>query len=56
MGTGRELRLVHRDLPNAESAERHNEGWTHYTQRLSTAAAGGDPGTDPWANPGATGD
>ncbi|MFI6360206.1 hypothetical protein ACIBJF_48520 [Streptomyces sp. NPDC050743] len=26
----------------------HEEGWTHYTGRLAVAAAGGDPGPDPW--------
>jgi uncharacterized protein YndB with AHSA1/START domain len=46
------LRLIHRDLPNAESAERHRRGWEHYAERLSAAAAGGDPGVDPWATPG----
>ena len=50
-GGGTQLRLVHRDLPNAESAERHSHGWAHYTQRLSAAAAGEDPGADPWADP-----
>lgn len=54
-GSGTQLRLVHRDLPDADSAERHNEGWSHYTQRLSVAAAGGDPGADPWAEPAAGG-
>ena len=52
-GGGTQLRLVHRDLPNAESAERHSYGWSHYTQRLSAAAAGEDPGADAWAEPGA---
>lgn len=52
-GAETRLRLVHRDLPNAESAERHSHGWNHYTQRLSVAAAGGDPGADPWADPDA---
>lgn len=42
------LRLVHRDLPSPESAAAHQEGWTHYTGRLATAAAGGDPGPDDW--------
>lgn len=49
-GDGTQLRLVHRDLPDAESAGRHSEGWAHYTQRLSVVAAGGDPGSDPWAD------
>lgn len=51
-GDGTQMRLIHRDLPNAESAERHRHGWDHYADRLSTAASGGDPGPDPWATPG----
>jgi uncharacterized protein YndB with AHSA1/START domain len=42
------LRLVHRDLPEGEGAG-HEEGWNHFLPRLATAAAGGDPGPDPWA-------
>ncbi|MFF7971326.1 SRPBCC domain-containing protein [Streptomyces sp. NPDC007905] len=42
------LRLVHRDLPSSEACAAHEEGWTHYTGRLAVAAAGGDPGPDPW--------
>jgi uncharacterized protein YndB with AHSA1/START domain len=26
-------------------------GWAHFLARLTIAAAGGDPGPDPWANP-----
>jgi hypothetical protein len=26
----------------------HDEGWNHYLDRLTTAAAGGDPGPDHW--------
>lgn len=44
------LRLVHRDLP-AESQAAHDHGWQHYFERLQTAAAGGDPGADPWSTP-----
>jgi len=56
-GDGTRLRLIHRDLPSAEIGERHRHGWTHYTERLATAATGGDPGADPWATPeGADGD
>lgn len=51
-GDGTRMRLVHRDLPNAESAERHGHGWNHYTARLAAAAAGRDPGPDPWGTPG----
>ena len=47
-GAGTSLRFVHRDLPNAESAESHAHGWDHYLPRLEIAAAGGDPGEDPW--------
>lgn len=45
---GTRLRLTHRDLPSAESARRHAEGWDHYLPRLAGAAAGSDPGRDPW--------
>jgi uncharacterized protein YndB with AHSA1/START domain len=49
---GTRLSLVHRDLPNAEAAERHGHGWDHYLGRLGVAAAGGDPGPDPWRSGG----
>ncbi|MEU9449804.1 SRPBCC domain-containing protein [Streptomyces sp. NPDC048277] len=42
------LRLVHRGLPSPEACAAHREGWTHYTDRLATVAAGGDPGPDDW--------
>ncbi|MGQ0669936.1 MAG: SRPBCC family protein [Actinomycetota bacterium] len=42
------VRLVHRDLPAGAGAA-HSEGWDHYLPRLATAAAGGEPGPDPWA-------
>ena len=29
-------------------AESHATGWDHYLSRLEIAAAGGDPGRDPW--------
>jgi uncharacterized protein YndB with AHSA1/START domain len=45
---GTALRLVHRDLPGAEAAEAHAQGWEHYLGRLAVTAAGGDPGPDPW--------
>ncbi len=51
-GDGTHLRLVHSGLPTEESAERHEHGWRHYTERLAVVAAGGDPGADPWATPG----
>jgi uncharacterized protein YndB with AHSA1/START domain len=50
-GDGTNLRLIHRDLPSAESVERHRHGWEHYAERLATAAAGGDPGPDDFAEP-----
>ncbi len=49
-GDGTVLRLVHKDLPTAESRDRHSEGWNHYMARLETAADGGDPGPDPWVS------
>jgi uncharacterized protein YndB with AHSA1/START domain len=48
-GDGTRLRLVHRDLP-PETAGQHAEGWDHYLERLAQAAAGRDPGADPWAS------
>jgi uncharacterized protein YndB with AHSA1/START domain len=45
-GDGTVLRLVHRDLPGP-ALEAHRWGWDHYTARLASAAAGGDPGPDP---------
>lgn len=45
-GDGTHLRLIHHDLPGAESAEKHGHGWRHYLGRLVIAATGGDPGTD----------
>lgn len=46
-GTNTLIRLRHHGLP-AEAAELHRPGWEHYLTRLQTAAAGGDPGPDPW--------
>jgi len=42
------LRLTHSGLPNAEQCASHTEGWTHYLGRLGAAAAGRDPGRDPF--------
>lgn len=39
------VRLTHRDLP-ADAVGDHTTGWTHYLDRLSIRAAGGDPGLD----------
>jgi uncharacterized protein YndB with AHSA1/START domain len=47
-GDGTSLRFVHRDLPDAEAVASHGHGWDHYLPRLELAAAGGDPGEDPW--------
>jgi uncharacterized protein YndB with AHSA1/START domain len=44
---GTALRFVH-NLPDAESAASHTQGWDHYLPRLELAATGGDPGEDPW--------
>ncbi len=49
-GDGTILRLVHRDLPT-ESRDSHAHGWEHYLDRLAAAAAGRDPGPDPFATP-----
>jgi uncharacterized protein YndB with AHSA1/START domain len=45
---GTRLLFTHRDLPSRESADSHAAGWNHYLERLAVAAAGGDPGPDPW--------
>ena len=42
------LRFRHTDLPSTEAADSHAHGWDHYFERLAAAAAGGDPGVDPW--------
>ena len=47
-GEGTSLRFVHKDLPSAEAVASHAHGWDHYLPRLEFAAAGGDPGEDPW--------
>lgn len=47
-GAGTLLHFRHAGLPSAESADSHAHGWDHYFARLATAAAGGDPGVDPW--------
>ena len=44
------VRLVHSDLPNEEAAASHGHGWQHYLERLAIAAAGDDPGEDPWVS------
>ena len=47
-GAGTRLKFTHRDLPGREAADSHAQGWDHYFGRLAVAAAGGDPGPDPW--------
>lgn len=47
-GNGTDLELVHADLVPDEAA-RHAIGWPHFLARLAAAAAGRDPGPDPWA-------
>lgn len=39
--------LEHSGLAAAEAAK-HAIGWPHFVARLGVAAAGGDPGPDPW--------
>lgn len=50
-GDGTHLRLIHSGLPSAESAAKHEHGWSHYAERLRLAATGADPGPDPMAEP-----
>ena len=50
-GDGTVLRLVHRDLP-LEAQGAHADGWDHFLPRLVEAAAGRDPGRDPWSERG----
>ena len=42
------LRMTHSGLPNAAQCAGHDKGWAHYLGRLAMAAAGRDPGIDPW--------
>lgn len=46
--SGTRLQLTHSGLVAGE-AEKHAIGWPHFLERLSVAAKGSDPGTDPWA-------
>jgi uncharacterized protein YndB with AHSA1/START domain len=41
------VRLTHRQLPPG-ATDFHRAGWEHYRQPLAIAAAGTDPGADPW--------
>jgi uncharacterized protein YndB with AHSA1/START domain len=47
---GTTVTIAHAGLPEPE-AEQHRYGWPHFLTRLVAAAAGGDPGPDPWASP-----
>lgn len=44
------VRLRHSGLTE-EAVEAHSQGWNHYLPRLAVAAAGRDPGIDPWTQP-----
>ncbi|MEZ0446485.1 SRPBCC family protein [Cellulomonas sp. ICMP 17802] len=44
---GTRVDLRHSDLPTAR-LDGHAEGWQHFLARLTTTAAGGDPGPDTW--------
>src|SRR5919109_1005759 len=44
---GTSVRFMHH-LATAEAVASHKAGWDHYLPRLEVAAAGGDPGPDPW--------
>jgi uncharacterized protein YndB with AHSA1/START domain len=44
------VRLAHSRLPAGQAVEFHRAGWRHYMQRLSVVAAGGEVGSDPWAD------
>ena len=46
-GEGTSVHFVH-NFSTAEAAASHKTGWDHYLPRLELAAAGGDPGEDPW--------
>jgi uncharacterized protein YndB with AHSA1/START domain len=48
---GTHVRLQHHGLLQIEARHQHQEGWLLYLARLTTAAAGGEPGPDPNANP-----
>ncbi|MFO0748956.1 MAG: SRPBCC domain-containing protein [Myxococcota bacterium] len=46
-GSVTHVELTHSGLVPSEAAK-HAIGWPHFTERLMTAAAGRDPGPDPW--------
>jgi uncharacterized protein YndB with AHSA1/START domain len=45
---GTRVSIEHRDLP-PDHATGYGSGWLHFLGRLTVAAAGGDPGPDPFA-------
>jgi uncharacterized protein YndB with AHSA1/START domain len=47
-GGGTTVTIVHAGLPEPEDRQ-HRLGWGHFLERLALAAAGSDPGPDPWA-------
>ena len=47
-GDGTKLTFVHSGLPSEEAKDSHAHGWDNYLGRLAVAAAGGDPGRDPF--------
>jgi uncharacterized protein YndB with AHSA1/START domain len=47
VGAGTRLDLRHSGLP-ADRLPMHETGWAHFAARLRAAAAGQDPGRDPW--------
>jgi uncharacterized protein YndB with AHSA1/START domain len=46
-GGSTHVELEHSGLVPPEAAK-HAVGWPHFIERLGVAAAGGDPGPDPW--------
>ena len=50
-GDGTLLTLTHTGLPESAIPD-HTSGWDHYLARLEVAAAGDDPGEDPWIKQG----
>jgi uncharacterized protein YndB with AHSA1/START domain len=46
-GSMTRVELEHTGLTPTEAAK-HALGWPHFVERLGIAAAGGDPGPDPW--------
>jgi len=49
-GTGTRVTVEHRNLPPDQAAQ-HAIGWPHFLNRLTLAARGDDPGSDPFAQP-----